>query len=101
MEVVGEGVMGHGRIWEIEIGSYIEAVRIYAVLPVWRVCGRLAGLVTYRLGGSSVFRDLAFATGSNDFTASVGVVGLNEPADSSSLRSSERDRAGAGAWSEL
>lgn len=55
--------------------------------------------VTYRLLGSWVFRALAFATGSNDFTSSDGIDCAKAPPASSSLRSSERDRAGA--WSEL
>lgn len=54
---------------------------------------------TDRLLGSWDFRDLAFATGSNDCTSGPGVDLVNVLADSRSLMSSERDRLGA--WSEL
>lgn len=53
---------------------------------------------TYRLRGSWVLRDLARATGSNDFATSSGAtVPFRRPSDSSSLRA-EDDLGDA--WSE-
>ena len=61
--------------------------------------GKEVSMGTDRLLGSWDLRDLAFATGSNDCTSGAGVDRVNVLEDSRSLRSSERDRAGA--WSEL